>query len=35
MCRDGRGEPPAIFNRLGETQDPTVALLIRLVHPRH
>ena len=31
--QDGRGEPPAIFNRLGETQDPTVALLIRLSIP--
>ena len=31
--QDGRGEPPAIFNRLGETQDPTVALLIRLSVP--
>ena len=31
--QDGRGEPPAIFNRLGETRDPTVALLIRLSIP--
>ncbi len=31
--QDGRGEPPAIFNRLGETKDPTVALLIRLSIP--
>ncbi|MFN4121404.1 di-heme oxidoredictase family protein [Acidovorax sp.] len=31
--QDGRGEPPAIFNRLGDTQDPTVALLIRLSIP--
>ena len=31
--QDGRGEPPAIFNRLGETQDYTVALLIRLSIP--
>ena len=31
--QDGRGEPPAIFNRLGATQDPTVALLIRLSIP--
>ena len=28
--QDGRGEPPAIFNRLGDTKDPAVALLIRL-----
>lgn len=31
--QDGRGEPPEIFNRLGETKDPTVALLIRLSIP--
>ena len=31
--QDGRGEPPEIFNRLGDTQDPTVALLIRLSIP--
>ncbi len=31
--QDGRGEPPAIFTRLGDTQDPTVALLIRLTVP--
>jgi len=31
--QDGRGEPPAIFNRLGDTEDPTVALLIRLSVP--
>lgn len=31
--QDGRGEPPEIFNRLGETKDPTVALLIRLSVP--
>lgn len=31
--QDGRGEPPAIFNRLGDTKDPTVALLIRLSIP--
>lgn len=31
--QDGRGEPPAIFNRLGETKDPTVALLMRLSIP--
>ena len=31
--QDGRGEPPEILNRLGETKDPTVALLIRLSIP--
>ena len=31
--QDGRGEPPAIFNRLGDTKDPTVALLMRLSIP--
>ena len=31
--QDGRGEPPEIFNRLGETKDPAVALLIRLSIP--
>ena len=31
--QDGRGEPPEIFNRLGEIKDPTVALLIRLSIP--
>ena len=31
--QDGRCEPPAIFNRLGETKDPTVALLMRLSIP--
>ncbi|CAM3871259.1 di-heme oxidoredictase family protein [Paracidovorax anthurii] len=31
--QDGRGEPPEIFNRLGETRDPTVSLLIRLSIP--
>lgn len=31
--QDGRGAPPEIFNRLGETKDPTVALLIRLSIP--
>ena len=31
--QDGRGEPPEIFNRLGDTKDPTVALLIRLSIP--
>jgi len=31
--QDGRGEPPEIFNRLGETKDPTVALLMRLSIP--
>jgi len=31
--QDGRGAPPEITNRLGETTDPTVALLIRLSIP--
>ncbi len=31
--QDGRGEPPEIFNRLGETRDPIVSLLIRLSIP--
>lgn len=31
--QDGRGAPPDIVNRLGETQDATVALLIRLSIP--
>lgn len=31
--QDGRGAPPDIFNKLGETQDATVALLIRLSIP--
>lgn len=31
--QDGRGEPPEIFNRLGDTKDPAVALLIRLSIP--
>ena len=31
--QDGRGAPPDMFNRLGETQDPTVALLMRLSIP--
>ena len=31
--QDGRGAPPEIFNRLGDTRDPTVALLIRLSIP--
>ena len=31
--QDGRGQPPEIFNRLGETKDPTVELLIRLSIP--
>ena len=31
--QDGRGEPPEIFNRLGETKNPAVALLIRLSIP--
>lgn len=31
--QDGRGEPPEIFNRLGDTKDPTVALLMRLSIP--
>ena len=31
--QDGRGAPPDIFNKLGETEDATVALLIRLSIP--
>ncbi len=31
--QDGRGAPPDLFNRLGDTKDPTVALLIRLSIP--
>ena len=31
--QDGRGAPPDIFNALGETKDPAVALLIRLSIP--
>lgn len=31
--QDGRGAPPAVVNRLGDTRDPTVALLIRLSIP--
>lgn len=31
--QDGRGEPPQILNRLGDTKDPAVALLMRLSIP--